>query len=162
MRHQPCPVCFRRVDLVTFPCTHGMCARCLSQMLMRDGRCCMCRAQLVQCKPAVVPDSSRTLSLSGEDATELFGMRLNETLHVTHVKGGSVAKRQRVKVGDRLIGVNGLPCCNKEVTEGIVRTATTTCKLVFAAPPTPSKPSVVRTRIRCWFRRIRVSHTRRT
>ena len=155
-------MCFRCVDLVAFTCAHGMCAQCLSQMLMRDGRCCMCRAQLVQCKPGIVPDTPRTLSLSGDDAMELFGMRIDDTLHVTHVKGGSVAKREHVKVGDRLIGVNGLPCWNREVTEGIVRAATTKCKLVFAVPVSPSKASSIRTRLRYWFRRIRVWHTRRT
>lgn len=157
--HDPCPVCFRRVDLVTFPCAHGMCAKCLSRMLMRDGRCCMCRTQLVRCKPAVVPDNPRTLSLSGNEAKELFGMRIDDTLYVTHVRGGSVARRERVRVGDRLIGVNGLPCWNREVTEGIVRASTVECRLVFEAPASPSKSP--RTRLRDWFRRVRVRHTKR-
>jgi hypothetical protein len=161
MRRDPCPVCFRRVDLVTFPCAHSMCAKCLSQMLMRDGRCCMCRVQLVQCRPVVVRDSSRTLSVSCEEASELFGMRIDDTLHVTHVKGGSVANRERVDVGYRLIGVNGLPCWNREVTEGIVRAVTTTCKLVFEVPVSSPTPSTTRGSLRCFFRRIRVWHKRR-
>lgn len=174
MRQDPCPVCFRCVDLVTFTCAHGMCAKCLSQMLIRDGRCCMCRTQLVQCKPGVVPDTPHTLSLSGEEATEMFGICIDDALHVTHVKRGSVANREHVKVGDRLIGVNGLPCWNREVTEGIVRAATTKCRLVFDVPVSPSTTSTTsttsstastastaRTRLRLWFRRIRVWHTRR-
>ena len=123
----------------------------------------MCREQLIQCKPGIVPDSPRTLFLSGEEATELFGMRIDDTLHVTHVKGGSVAKREHVKVGDRLIGVNGLPCWNREVTEKIVRAATTKCRLVFEVPlPPASKPTSTGTRLRRWFRRIRVWHRGRT
>ena len=94
----------------------------------------------------------------------MFGICIDDALHVTHVKRGSVAKREHVKVGDRLIGVNGLPCWNREVTEGIVRAATTKCRLVFDVPVSPSTTSTAstaRTRLRVWFRRIRVWHTRR-
>lgn len=116
----------------------------------------MCRSQLIECRPFVVPDTPHTISLSGEDATELFGMCIDDTLHVTHVTDGSVAKRENVNVGDRLIGVNGLPCWSREVTERIVRATTATCRLVFELPTSASKPLSARDRIRSLLRRIRV------
>lgn len=150
-----CPVCYQTESLVTFPCTHVMCRRCVTTMLIRDSRCCMCRSQLTECHPTIIKDTQRIVQTSAHD-TPPFGLALNVELCVTDVTAGGVADRQGVRTGDRLVGVNGLPCQTREVTQTILRESKNGCRLVFSAPPRPSR---IR-RIACLLR-IRVCKLRR-
>lgn len=145
-----CPVCLERQHVVMFPCSHGMCANCLTRMLEHDGRCCICRMYISSCVPAVVTKGSNTVTFRGEDPSDLFGICLDESLYVIHVRRHSVAERMAVHVGDLLLGVNGIPCRNKGVVLSTVSSTTQTCCLVF-------RPKRCGIRLRRWLHRIRVS-----
>ena len=154
-----CPVCYQTGSLVTFPCTHVMCTRCVTTMLIRDSRCCMCRAQLTECRPTIIRDTQRTLQTSPHD-TPPFGLTLNVEHCVTDVTRGSVADRQGVRAGDHLVGVNGLPCKTREVTQTILRESKEGCRLVFSASARPRPSSRILRAARLF--RIRVCKPKRT
>ena len=154
LMHGECPVCFLDVPLVAFRCNHAMCASCLTRMLERDGRCCICRTTLVGCTPSVTHDTRCTICIQGsKNASDLFGMRFDPHLRVASLRRGAVAKRRGVRVGDRLVGVNGLPCPDRHVTERIVR-ACDTCRLTFERAP--RKPFRAWPRVRRSMHRLRV------
>lgn len=124
MIRNECPVCLEEVPFAVFKCGHGTCPQCLHKILKRDGRCCLCRALITGCVPPIVVGTpmAATVELERVDSDETFGITLSTDLTLVKVHPQSRAYATGMRVGQRLVEVNGLPCYSKDVVAAVLRT----------------------------------------
>merc|ERR1712060_969747 len=76
-----CPICFdRRLDTILVPCQHMICSHCI--LKLQEGRCPMCRAEVVSERLGCLPPCSD------------FGMEVGQFVEIpaTHRHGVVIAR----------------------------------------------------------------------
>ena len=126
MLRDVCQICFEEKPLGSLqPCGHTMCPQCIHKLLHNAYRCPFCRDIFVDSKPPlVVFDESKRISLvRGRSRKYGLGLRQldNGVVCISSVEKYGRAKRAGVKVNTAVLGVNGLPCYNKDCVVALLK-----------------------------------------
>ena len=114
-----CPVCWRSAADCALECGHSFCVACVRSWSERSSKCPLCRAHML---PSLhTPPTGLELPWSGvlkavtvSFATHRPGVTINSRCVIIKLQPNDAMARARLRVGDALLSLNGIPCRNGE------------------------------------------------
>ena len=127
-----CPICYTDEDVPDVslrPCGHFFCERCAERLAGYQWTCPLCRVPYAATRPPLVEYDVRGMRrlLLRLGRRRAFGFSIRDDdeggVCVSAVSANSVAALAGIRVGMRLLSVNGLPCRSALVTRHFLRTS---------------------------------------
>lgn len=114
-----CPICLENKPLASLkPCSHEFCVKCVHQVLHDTVSCPLCRETFTDCSPPLVVFDSKldsritTIEMEKNKRTKKYGIGIVQ--RDNRIVVSSVEKyRKTVKINQFVVGINNLPCYNK-------------------------------------------------
>ena len=137
-----CGICWEPKHLCELPCQHKFCSQCLSKHFNYDARCPVCRSVIYDSKPQLV-SFSQTDTYSVE-ITKIpkngIGISIkmqNDKVCVTGIRRWSLASQKKIKKGDVLLSINGIPIKKIKCVNQILSLSDKKFVLFFTNPTSP-------------------------
>lgn len=112
---EECPICWHVKPLISLnTCGHGVCEKCLHLQLKKDARCALCRSVIVGCNPSLVCSKFERVDILFNKTLGISMKSCENGVEITRVLRFSVSYQKRLKQGDIIHSLNGLPCYNHE------------------------------------------------
>jgi len=137
-----CDICWEPKYLYDLPCKHKFCPQCLSKHFGYDARCPTCRSIIYDSKPQLV-SFSKTDTYSVEiTKVPKHGIGLiiklqDDKVCVTGIKRWSLASQKKIKKGDVLLSINGIPIKQIKCVHQILSLSDKRFVLFFTKPTSP-------------------------
>jgi hypothetical protein len=122
-----CPICYVEKSniLCLEPCKHTICSDCLDKYLYFDIRCHLCKTTIRGSIPPLYypPPIIKKIEFEKKEH-EVLGITLvkkNDAVIIQNIEKNSMASRYNFCKGDKILGINTIPCYNVETAQKYIR-----------------------------------------
>ena len=110
-----CVVCWKRAPNCELACGHRFCTACVQTWSERSSKCPLCREHMLPSlhTPPIgleLPWAGVLVAVTVSFATHRPGVTINNRRVITRLQPNDAMARARVRVGDVLLSINGIPC----------------------------------------------------
>ena len=114
-----CVVCWKRAPNCELGCGHRFCLSCVQIWSERSSKCPLCREYML---PSLhtpptgleLPWAGVLVAVTVSFASRRPGVTLNNRRVITRLQANDAMARARLRVGDVLLSINGIPCRDDE------------------------------------------------